>query len=202
MESDATAMITLDVVVPTRNRASLLARALDSLMSAPVPDGLDVRVVVVDNGSTDTTPSLLGRMGSRHPGRIRVVHERRCGKSRALNAGIAASRADLIGMIDDDEEVGREWFVEIARAFRDPYLDFIGGPYVPRWGTPPPAWIPPEYLAVFGAVNTSPVPREYGPQFPGILKGGNAVIRREVLVRGGTVRRAPRPCRSGAPSVL
>lgn len=175
----------LDVLIPTRNRANLLVRTLDSLLAAPVPEGLIVNVVVINNGSTDTTSALLEWMSARHRGRIQVVFERRCGKSRALNAGIAATNGPLVGMIDDDEEIDSAWYQEVFRAFQDPEVDFIGGPYIPRWGTPPPDWIPSEYLAVFGAVDTSAVPRNYGPGFPGILKGGNAVIRREVLRRVG-----------------
>jgi glucosyl-dolichyl phosphate glucuronosyltransferase len=175
----------LDVLIPTRNRAALLARALESLLTAPIPQGLVVRVVVINNGSTDSTGACLEWIAARHRGRLHVVNERRRGKSRALNAGIARSDADLIGMIDDDEEIEASWYEEIYRAFHDPTLDFIGGPYRPRWATAPPEWLPQEYLAVIGSVESGDQPGDYGPDFPGILKGGNAVIRREVLVAVG-----------------
>ena len=175
----------LDVIIPTRNRARLLAQALESLLLARVPDGLSVRIIVVNNGSTDTTSAMLEWMTARHRGRIVVIDERRRGKSRALNAGIAASDADLIGMIDDDEEVDGAWLEAIYCAFQDPELDFIGGPYLPRWATPPPEWLPEEYLAVVGAVDSGNEPLEFGPDFPGILKGGNAVVRRNVLQHVG-----------------
>lgn len=175
----------LEVIIPTRNRSRLLAQALESLLAAPVPQGLEVRIVAVNNGSTDATPAVLEWMAARYRGRVEVITERRRGKSRALNAAIAVSTADLIGMIDDDEEVDARWFEEVYRAFQDPRLDFIGGPYVPRWTTVVPAWLPEEYLAVVGAVDTTAEPRDFGRDFPGILKGGNAVIRRDVLVRVG-----------------
>lgn len=178
-------MMRLDVLIPTRNRSGLLARAIDSLLAAPAPTGLDVRIVVINNGSTDSTAGFLEWMTARFRGRVAVLHERRRGKSRALNAGIAASTADLIGMIDDDEQIDSRWYEEIYRAFQDPSLQFIGGPYVPEWSTPTPAWLPQEYLAVIGSVDSGPEPRDFGPEFPGILKGGNAVIRREVLLKVG-----------------
>ena len=84
-------------------------------------------------------------------------------------------------MIDDDEEVGPQWLTVIADAFTDPHLDFIGGPYVPICDTPLPDWLPDEYLAVVGVVDNGSAPRPYGRDFPGILKGGNAVIRRRAL---------------------
>ena len=176
----------LDVLIPTRNRARLLARAIDSLLDARVPAGLSVNIIVVDNGSTDTTPKLLEWMSARHKGRLRVVVERRCGKSRALNAGIAATDGDLIGMIDDDEEVDPRWYEVIFGAFvNDPSLEFIGGPYQPVWAEHPPAWIPTDYLAVLGDVGAGMSEQDFGRSFPGILKGGNAVIRRQTLERVG-----------------
>ena len=52
-------MVTLDVLIPTRNRARQLARAIESLLAAPVPDGLAVTIVPIDNGSSDGTGALL-----------------------------------------------------------------------------------------------------------------------------------------------
>ena len=95
----------LDVLVPTLNRAVSLERTLRSLLQAPVPDGLEVVITVVDNRCTDGTLSLLHRLEGENPGRIRHVSERRRGKSRALNTGIQQTQGDLVGMIDDDEEV-------------------------------------------------------------------------------------------------
>ena len=176
-------MVTLDVLVPSRNRARQLTRALESLLAAPVPEGLAVTIVPINNGSSDGTGPLLEWLCARHPDRIRVVEERRCGKSRALNAGIMATSGELVGMIDDDEEVDAGWYGEILRAFtRDPELEFIGGPYKAVWVAEPPDWIPRDYLAVLGDVDGGLAEGPFGPAFDGILKGGNAVIRRRTLL--------------------
>lgn len=179
-------MVTLDVLIPTRNRARLLTRAIESLLAARVPEGLAVTIVPIDNGSVDGTGPLLDCLTSRYPDRIRPVVERRCGKSRALNAGIVATRGQLVGMIDDDEEVDAGWFEVILHAFStDPTLDYVGGPYRPVWSGAPPRWLPHDYLAVLGDVDSGNGELPYGPSFNGILKGGNAVIRRRVLERVG-----------------
>jgi glucosyl-dolichyl phosphate glucuronosyltransferase len=178
-------MMRLDVIIPTLDRAALLERALCSLLEAPVPDGLAVTITVVENRCTDGTVALVRTLMERHPGRLRLVHERRRGKSRALNAGLAVTDGDLVGMIDDDEVVAPNWYCEIHRAFQEPELDFVGGPYRAAWETPPPAWVPDDYLAVLGAADNGDIEVEYSPQFPGILKGGNAVIRRKTLERAG-----------------
>jgi len=176
----------LDVVIPTYNRAALLARALESLLAARRPDGLDVHVTVVDNRSTDDTravvESFVPRFGG---GLLHYVYEPHAGRSHALNAGIAATCGDLLGMIDDDEEVDRDWLLTIAAAFEDSTTDFIGGPYVPRWGGERPAWLGTAYKAAIGWVDAGPSIQQYGPGFDGLLMGGNAVIRRSVLERVG-----------------
>lgn len=175
----------LDVLVPTLNRAVFLERTLRSLLEARVPDGLEVVITVVENHCTDGTVALLERVEAENPGRIKHVSERRRGKSRALNAGIAQTGGELVGMVDDDEEVDAHWYEAVHHAFIDESLDFIGGPYVPRWAVEPPSWLPLDYLAVVGAADNGGEPREFSEDFPGILKGGNAVIRRRVLERVG-----------------
>src|SRR5439155_19452119 len=131
----------LDVVVPTYNRAALLARALESLLAADRPATLDVGVTVVDNRSTDDTRAIVDSFVPRFGGHLKYVYESNAGRSHALNAGIAATFGELVGMIDDDEEVDRAWLRTIAAAFDDPTTDFIGGPYVPRWDGERPAWL-------------------------------------------------------------
>jgi glycosyltransferase involved in cell wall biosynthesis len=175
----------LDVVVPTYNRALLLTRALESLLAADRPNGLDVDVTVVDNRSTDDTRAVVDSFVPRFDGHLQYVYESNPGRSHALNAGIAATRGDLVGMIDDDEEVDRSWLRIIAAAFEDPATDFIGGPYVPRWGGERPAWLGTAYGSAVGWVDSGPATQQYGPEFHGMLMGGNAIIRRSALERVG-----------------
>src|SRR5262249_26017524 len=77
------------------------------------------------------------------------------------------------------------WLTTIAKAFEDPSVDFIGGPYVPKWGGERPAWLGTAYKAAVGWVDGGPGIRQYGPDFDGVLMGGNAVVRRSVLNRVG-----------------
>jgi glycosyltransferase involved in cell wall biosynthesis len=175
----------LDVIIPTHNRAALLPRTLDSLLAADQAPGLEVHVVAVDNRSTDSTRALIESYQPKFAGRLQYIYETVQGRSSALNAGIRASSGGLVGMIDDDEEVDRTWYRVIAEAFRDNAVDFIGGPYVPRWGAPRPAWLGTSYRAAVGWVDGGSEIRPFGPGFEGMLMGGNAVIRRAVLDRVG-----------------
>jgi glycosyltransferase involved in cell wall biosynthesis len=177
--------MTLDVVIPTYNRADLLGRTLESLLAAEPPDAMAVQVAVVDNRSTDGTRAAVESFLPRFAGRLHYLYEPIPGRSSALNCGIDATSGDLVAMIDDDEEVDRTWLRCIERAFADPGTDFIGGPYIPRWVTPRPEWLPLGYRSAIGWVDNGPEIRQYGPSFAGMLMGGNAVIRRTALTRVG-----------------
>lgn len=175
----------LDVIIPTFNRCELLVRTLESLRTAAVPPGLDARVFVVDNNSKDSTERVVKERMPAFEGRLSYIFEARQGRSSALNAGIESSDADLIGMVDDDEEVDSGWYEVIHAAFADVDVDFIGGPCRPSWSVQAPAWIPGDYPAVIGIVDGGNRVVAYDDNFPGILMGGNAVIRRAALKRAG-----------------
>jgi glucosyl-dolichyl phosphate glucuronosyltransferase len=178
----------LDVILPTFNREALLARALDSLRVARRPRNLHVRVLVVDNASTDGTRGLVHHAAAGFHGSLQYLFVPTPGKPHALNAGIAATDGDLIGLIDDDEEVERGWFEAVWKQFASAgdALDFIGGKCLPLWGAPRPNWLGSGYLGVIGWVDPGPEARPMDGAYPGILMGGNAVIRRAALARAGS----------------
>jgi glycosyltransferase involved in cell wall biosynthesis len=186
--------VTLDVVVPTYKRSQLLRRTIDSLLRATIPANLDVTVFIIDNNSEDDTEQVVRELQSQTDRRIVYVKETNQGISHARNAGIRAGTGDIIGFIDDDEEIHEDWYDVVAREFADPATQFIGGPYLPNWAAPPPPWLPPGYHSVIGVV--VPKPRSsFGGGFPGILMGGNAVIRRSAFDRVGLY--SPKLGRSG-----
>jgi len=176
--------VKLDVVVPTYNRSNLLRRTVASLLQAPVPAGLDVTIVVVDNNSKDDTEKVVREIQSLASLPVEYVKEARQGLSYARNAGINSGNAELIGFIDDDEEIHGNWYQVILREFGDSAVEFIGGPYLPNWEIPAPDWLPPGYHAAIGVV--LPKSRStFGGVFNGNLMGGNAVIRRSAFEKVG-----------------
>lgn len=87
------------VVVPTHSRWDLLSTA--ALPAALGQEDVELEVVVVDDGSTDSTAEKLA--AADEP-RLRVVrHDRPCGVAHARNAGLAAARGEWIALLDDDD---------------------------------------------------------------------------------------------------
>ena len=170
----------LDLLVATFRRPELLADLLRSLFAARRPPGMDVRVIVVNNDGQSALSSLDPLIASA-PAPVQLLHEPRRGKSLALNHGMRASDADYIGLVDDDERVAEAWFEVAHRTLASGRLDFIGGPMLPIWPSSPPAWIPQSYRAVLGIVDNGPTRAAYSSEFPGMLVGGNAIVRRSLL---------------------
>jgi len=177
----------LDIVIPTFNRSVLLAECLESVLRAKKPAALEWQVTVVNNNSTDDTERVIRAFESASNGRVHYVFEKRQGRSAAINAGIAQSAGSIIGLIDDDEQIGDSWMQVIEERFRDATLDFIGGPCLALWRAPRPDWLPPGYEGVLSAddpkdLPTVPVPFGGSEAF---LRGGNSVLRRSVFARVG-----------------
>lgn len=91
--------MTVSVVVPTRNRAESLERAVASVLSQTYRD---LEVIVVDDASTDRTPEVVAGLASGDP-RVRVVrHGKQTGAARARNDGADAARGPILAFLDDD----------------------------------------------------------------------------------------------------
>ena len=89
----------VSVVIPTRNRAVLLPRAVASVLAQT---WTDFELLIVDDHSTDETPAVIVGFADR---RIRSFrHERNTGQSKALNTGIEHARGEYVAFLDDDDE--------------------------------------------------------------------------------------------------
>lgn len=96
----------LSVVLAVFNGAPALAATLDSILAQTEPD---FEVLIVDDGSTDATPSILADYAARDA-RLRVLTQANAGLTRALIRGCAEARADLIARHDCGDRSHRERF--------------------------------------------------------------------------------------------
>lgn len=125
----------VSVVIPVYNGATHLRQAIESAISQGHPN---VEVVVVDDGSTDASPSILSSFGST----IRVVRQPNAGVGAARNVGIAKAKGEFVAFLDQDDwwkneklarqvdmfrhdgtiglvHTGVQWFDENAQSFCD-----------------------------------------------------------------------------------
>jgi glycosyltransferase involved in cell wall biosynthesis len=89
-------MAAISVIVPTYDAGRYLRESLDSVLAQLGPDD---ELVVVDDGSTDDTPTLLASYGTR----LRVLRASHAGYAAARNRGLGAARGEWVSFHDADD---------------------------------------------------------------------------------------------------
>ncbi|MBN2622526.1 MAG: glycosyltransferase family 2 protein [Acidimicrobiales bacterium] len=105
------------MIIPTYQRAGLVARAVDSAL-AGTRDGDEV--IVVDDGSTDDTADVLAQYSDP----VRYLRVPRGGAGRARNHGVRAARGTLVAFLDSDDEWDPDK-LDLQRAVMDARPDVV-----------------------------------------------------------------------------
>ena len=115
----------VSIVVPVRNAERTVRECLASLLELDYPPSRR-EIVVVDNGSSDASRSIIRDLP------VTLVTETRRGPSWARNAGIDASRGDIIAFTDADCVVTSGWLGELVASFREDHGVFaVAGEVLP-----------------------------------------------------------------------
>jgi cellulose synthase/poly-beta-1,6-N-acetylglucosamine synthase-like glycosyltransferase/peptidoglycan/xylan/chitin deacetylase (PgdA/CDA1 family) len=111
----------VSIIVPAYNEAETIGPAVTSLAaSAHHP----TEVIVVDDASTDGTADIVEALGLPN---VRLVRVPGGGKAKALNAGTALSRFDLVVMVDADTVVEPDSVHRLVQPFADPSVGAVAG---------------------------------------------------------------------------
>lgn len=89
----------VSVVIPVYNASRYVAAAIESVLSQ---DLVDIEVIVIDDGSTDTTPEILAGL-AHQDGRVEVLSQPNRGLVTTLNRGVEHARGALIARMDADD---------------------------------------------------------------------------------------------------
>jgi len=89
----------VSVILPAGNSADGLPAALESILHQTYAD---FELIIVDDGSTDTTPELLDRIAD--PRVVIIRHPEAYGVARSCNTGISAARGKFIAFISSGDE--------------------------------------------------------------------------------------------------
>lgn len=88
------------VIIPTYNRATLTAQAIESVRAQTFTDW---EIVVMDDGSRDNTAEVVRKYEAEHSGRIRYFFQENQGKSVALNHAFTKVRGEFVAYLDSDD---------------------------------------------------------------------------------------------------
>lgn len=117
-------MSTVSIVVPCRNYGALLPEALESVLAQTHADW---ECLIVDDGSTDSTPAVAREYAARDT-RFRYMHQAHAGASAARNYGLRAAQGQFVQFLDADDLLPpRKLEAQLAFLAAHPEVDIVYG---------------------------------------------------------------------------
>ena len=108
---------TVAVIIPCFNEMHTIEGTVKSALALDYPKD-KLEVILVDDGSTDGTSAVMARFAD-NP-QVKIITKENGGKHTALNAGIAATRAELVGCLDADSFVEPDALKQVIACFDTP----------------------------------------------------------------------------------
>lgn len=130
----------ISIVIPTRNRASLLAKTLPSYANQTYPSEF-FEIIVVDNASEDNTANVVNALATSSKVRIKYMEERNIGLHHARHSGAKAANSELILYGEDDIVASEKLVEEMMSCFSDNKIAAVGGRIDALWEIEPPSWL-------------------------------------------------------------
>lgn len=182
------------VIVPAYNYAHFLPCALDSVLRQTFTDW---ECIVVDDGSTDSTPDVVGRFVDRDQ-RFRCLRQENRGPAAARNVGIASSHGEMIQFLDADDRLSPRKLEKHVRFLDEhPETDIVYGE-VTFFRSDDPEKV---FLSLNGKLSRSIMAHVHGNaealqklEHYNIMPMLAAVMRRRVFERAGMFDEAAEGC--------
>ena len=92
-----------------------MEKCIDSLL----PGGEDVEIIIVDDGSKDRTAEIADRYEREYPTICRAIHQENGGHGEAVNAGIRNATGLYFKVVDSDDWVDQEAYMQILNKLRE-----------------------------------------------------------------------------------
>lgn len=115
-------MIIYSVIVPAYNAARTINKCLDALQRQSIPKE-NYEIIVVDDGSTDTTPDLI------RPYPVQYLRQANQGPATARNKGAQEANGEIILFTDSDCVPEQDWIEEMIKPFKNPEVVAVKGSY-------------------------------------------------------------------------
>lgn len=97
----------LSIIMPVYNAQEYLQRCLDSIMEQSLDD---YELILVNDGSKDSSQSIIDQYKSRYPQLINSVTVENGGQGRARNIGIELAKGEYLGFVDSDDWIAPDMF--------------------------------------------------------------------------------------------
>ena len=116
----------VSIIVPIYNVEKYLRQCLDSIVNQTLKD---IEIILVDDGSTDSCPSICDEYASKDK-RIIVIHKQNQGLGAAYNTGLDIAKGEYIGFVESDDFIELNMYEELYKKAVETGVDVvIGGFY-------------------------------------------------------------------------
>ncbi len=105
----------LSFTVPCYNSAKYMKKCIDSLLKG----GEDVEIIIVNDGSTDETAAIADEYVENYPSVVKAIHKENGGHGSAVNAGIERASGLYFKVVDSDDWVKEEAYIQILETLRN-----------------------------------------------------------------------------------
>ena len=112
--------LTLSLIIPAYNEEHHLKDCLDAIAAQTV---MPSEVLVIDNNSTDKTVKIA----EKYPF-VKIIQEPNQGVIYARNTGFNAAKSDIIGRVDAENVVSKNWVEHVLNIFQDETVAGVTGP--------------------------------------------------------------------------
>lgn len=117
----------LSIGVPSYNAEKTLRECIDSFVNAGVLD--DIQIIIVNDGSKDSTSMIGHEYQDRFPDSILVVDKENGGHGSGVNASIKYATGKYIKIVDSDDAVDKDGFISLVNELKNTDADLVLSPY-------------------------------------------------------------------------
>ncbi len=122
------APVLFSILIPVYNEEAYLATVVEKVLAAPLPDGVERELVLVDDCSTDGTPRVVAELTARYPAQIRAFRQPvNKGKGAAIRRAIREMNGDFAIVQDADLEYDPNEYSLLLAPLLDGRADVVYG---------------------------------------------------------------------------
>ena len=112
----------LSVIIPAFNAEKTICQCLDSVLAQSVKD---LELIVINDGSEDSTEEILNRYANQYPDTIRTATVENGGQGRARNVGMNMATGEYLGFVDSDDWIEPKMYEKLLSASVDENADLV-----------------------------------------------------------------------------
>lgn len=102
----------LSIAIPSYNSENYMRNCIESLL----PGGEEVEIIIVNDGSKDSTAAIADEYAQKYPTIVKAVHQENGGHGEAVNAGLRNATGLYYKVVDSDDWVNQEAYMKILNA--------------------------------------------------------------------------------------